>query len=900
MTYRAAPVALVAVLAVALALPAAATSYVMVSDQHLVQTSAAAVEARVLSVDSAPSGAMPFTDYLIEVDRLLSGEIPGRNLIVRIPGGERPDGVGLKLFGLPEFAQGQRVLLFLNPRQDGTYGVSDLLLGAFREVVQGGRAVLVRDHLSAAQELAMPGEPVGSRDGFSRPRAAEAFARWVEATGRGDEARADYFLEPDAATGSASSVTGRYVLFTDLEDHIPLRWFVFDSGGHVDWEMQGGGQPGYTSSQTASAFKTAMNAWNNESTTTVDYRYLGAGAPTTGFTNGPDTHNSLIFANADGNITSGDFTCNAGGGGTLAIGGPWYVGPMKDPRGISFHRITEAEIITNKGIQCFMTALSNPQRGLEQLFAHELGHTLGLGHSCEDQEGCPAKQLDALMYAFFHEDGRGAVLTVDDRNGLRQLYPGNQAPANPPAAPSGLAPVAISTHEVVLGWNDNSGDETGFVLQGRESGGVFADLQSLPADSVEATVSGLDDDTSYDFRVRAFNGAGSSAYSSTLSLQTLLDVPDAPSDLVATAVGPSSVALSWEDRSDNETGWVAEARSPQSGQWDEVAIGEVAAPANAPPGSTTVATLVSGLDAEVPVAFRIRARNAAGDSQPSNTSAATPEAASSGGCDDSGDAICLLGDRFQVSVQWHREDNGNSGTGKGEVFPSSDRSGTFWFFNPQNIELIVKVLDGSGNNGYYWTFYGALSNVEYWITVVDTTTSDSRTYYNPPGNECGQFDTTSLPGDAIPFSGAVAAAPAAATPVTAANEAATCVPDDTTLCLLDGRFKVEVDWANQRNPGATGVGHSADGPEAGEKTGYFWFFNPANIELVVKVLDSTSGPGSNGYFWFFYGALSDVEYHVTVTDTTSGVSRTYDNAAYGKCGNFDTRAFTPDGQIPTL
>ena len=311
-----------------------------------------------------------------------------------------------------------------------------------------------------------------------------------------------------------------------------------------------------------------------------------------------------------------------------------------------------------------------------------------------------------------------------------------------------------------------------------------------------------------------------------MSLQTLLDVPDAPGGLVAAAVGPSSVALSWEDRSDNETGWVAEARSPQSGQWDEVAIGEVVAPANAPLGSTTVTTLVTGLDAEVPVAFRVRARNAAGDSQASNTSAATPQEASSGGCDDSGDAICLLDDRFQVSVQWHREDNGNTGTGKGELFPSSDRSGTFWFFNPQNIELIVKVLDGSGNNGYYWTFYGALSNVEYWITVVDTTTSDSHTYYNPPGNECGQFDTTSLAAVPQPANSS-AASTTAATPIAAAAEAGSCVPSDTTVCLLDGRFKVEVDWANQHNSGATGVGHSADGPEAGEKTGYFWFFNPA-------------------------------------------------------------------------
>jgi hypothetical protein len=42
-----------------------------------------------------------------------------------------------------------------------------------------------------------------------------------------------------------------------------------------------------------------------------------------------------------------------------------------------------------------------------------------------------------------------------------------------------------------------------------------------------------------------------------------------------------------------------------------------------------------------------------------------------------------------------------------------------------------------------------------------------------------------------------------------------------------------------------------------DDTGYFWFFDSANIELMTKVVD---GRGLNGKFWFFYGALSDVQY----------------------------------------
>ncbi|HMB51815.1 MAG TPA: hypothetical protein VKU40_00775, partial [Thermoanaerobaculia bacterium] len=67
------------------------------------------------------------------------------------------------------------------------------------------------------------------------------------------------------------------------------------------------------------------------------------------------------------------------------------------------------------------------------------------------------------------------------------------------------------------------------------------------------------------------------------------------------------------------------------------------------------------------------------------------------------------------------------------------------------------------------------------------------------------------------------------------------------------------------------------------------FFNPANVELVTKVLYF---PPTDTY-WFFYGSLSDVQYTITVTDTESGQSQTYFNPPGGTCGEFDTGAFPP-------
>ena len=74
-------------------------------------------------------------------------------------------------------------------------------------------------------------------------------------------------------------------------------------------------------------------------------------------------------------------------------------------------------------------------------------------------------------------------------------------------------------------------------------------------------------------------------------------------------------------------------------------------------------------------------------------------------------------------------------------------------------------------------------------------------------------------------------------------------------------------------------------------TGYFWFFNAQNIELVIKILNATSLPSNN--WWVFYGALSDVEYNIHIRDTVTGLEKPYNNEPLNFCGAADTVGF-PD------
>jgi hypothetical protein len=309
--------------------------------------------------------------------------------------------------------------------------------------------------------------------------------------------------------------------------------------------------------------------------------------------------------------------------------------------------------------------------------------------------------------------------------------------------------------------------------------------------------------------------------------------------------------------------------------------------------------MVDGLGEGLPFSFRLVAVNGAGSSLPVEAHATTPSAAGpQAPCVADGGTLCLLGGRFRVRVSWaNQRIAGDNGTGHAVPVPGSEVTGLFWFFNQENIELIVKMLDGRTVNGFFWTFYGALSDVTYWVSVEDTETGDSRTYYNPPGEICGVGDVQSFdPVDEIPALATQGASMAALTPVSpfsALNPApvteaigAGCIEDSETLCLFGNRFAVNVEWSNPRIEGDSGTAGSLPGLGT-DQTGFFWFFDPNNIELVVKVLD---GRDLTGNFWFFWGGLSDVEYRITVTDTLTGAFKVYTNEAFNICGGADLNA----------
>jgi hypothetical protein len=250
-------------------------------------------------------------------------------------------------------------------------------------------------------------------------------------------------------------------------------------------------------------------------------------------------------------------------------------------------------------------------------------------------------------------------------------------------------------------------------------------------------------------------------------------------------------------------------------------------------------------------------------------------------CIADAETLCLNGGRFRAQTTFRTNQLGSGG--EGQSVPISDFSGGFWFFDAANVELVVKVLDGTAVNGHFWVFYASLTTVQFTMTVTDTVTGAIQSYPYVSGlasaSPVSVADTLALPGSAPAASGgtyAMATRPAAA--------AGPCIPDASTLCLLGGRFQARVEWKNSAQAPAA----AAPAVPLTDQTGYYWFFEQPNVEIVLKVLDGTA---VNGHYWIFYASLSNVAYTVTVTDLQTGAVRVYDNPAGQLLGVDDTNAF---------
>ncbi|MXV99882.1 MAG: hypothetical protein F4X59_16610 [Holophagales bacterium] len=762
----------------------------MPTDEAMVDRSPVIVFGEVIAAEPAPVEGIPSTDFMFQVEEVLKGFVPGGTIVVRQPGGIGSGGMGARIMGLPHLVEGDRMLLFLDP-VEGVYRTVELGLGMFFEVEAAGRTVLMREP-SLQRVTPLPDDTQSNeRVRAHLPRHAEPFRRWIADHAAGREQPADYFAA-DLANGPVAVASPYNLTRAPASCERPgtrLRWRGFERGDSIDMVVQASGQPGAPGGGRSSVLA-GMRAWNGDPRSRV--HLVQSGFTNEDFTLAFNGENSIGYEDPQDEIL-GSFTPETGG--ILAIAAVYfYCGASTPPHpvprggGVQAYEIVEANIATQDGYREWLARNPNPRRAHDEIMTHELGHALGISHSCADEASGPCNELtdEAIMRATAHGDGRGGALNRDDRNAVRTLYP-LTGPVGPvgPAAPAGLSVTAISQTELELRWQDRSGDETGFEIHERMVDSEFMRIATLPPNTTSLVVENIPPATFRAYQVVATNNRGSS--------RPTLEV-----------------------------------------------------------GATTLAEVAE--------------------------------------CEPDGDTICLNQGRFRVELQW--ESATDAGVGAAERLTND--TGYSWFFNADNVEVVVKVLDGCSFNQRYWVFAGGLTDVKVIMKVIDSETGVAATYYNPPGAAFQQVqdqDTFAVcPQGANLYGesryllgddemealrgGSAGAPPDVAVPAfwpaaRLAQHDGACEPDERTLCLENGRYAVRATW--EKPDGETGA---ATAWALTGDTGLYWFFQESNVEMVLKVLD---GCDFNGHRWVFAGGLTDVGVTMTVTDTETGKEQVYEN-----------------------
>ena len=178
-------------------------------------------------------------------------------------------------------------------------------------------------------------------------------------------------------------------------------------------------------------------------------------------------------------------------------------------------------------------------------------------------------------------------------------------PLGGPATPLPLIAIPLGLSQIVLTWTDRANNEAGFIIERGITNTDYSPLATVGSNTTSYLDTGLNPVNTYYYRIYAYNNFGNSLYSTVSANFNQI----APSFLILTMFGLSQIKLSWQDNSNDETGFKIERKLMRSGDYIDIA--------------TASSNTVSWLD-PTPISpgvyyyYRVRAYNEFGDSLYSN------------------------------------------------------------------------------------------------------------------------------------------------------------------------------------------------------------------------------------------------------------------------------------------
>lgn len=480
----------------------------------------------------------------------------------------------------------------------------------------------------------------------------------------------------------------------------------------------------------------------------------------------------------------------------------------------------------------------------DETFAHEVGHNLGAHHdppnaSCFDDADCRNNRAIA-PYAFGHTWFSPSPPNPPDKDTIMSYGSGEPEPwfSTVRVQPR------IDGHAVTFGVAGERENERALREYSVPIAPRFSD--SLPGGSGPGPDPGP--------------GGG----------------PTAPGSLTLTRTGPTSVRLHWVDRSDDETGFEVQFRQA-SGGWRTHST---------PPANVTTAD-VTGLTPGGRYDFRVRSFNSGGRSASNVVTIVLPSTDFTD-C-ELGEPLITFDHGYTVSmcVEYRNREGELVKEDAKDYGLESLESGILYFFNRDNAELLVKVLDTCSHSDYIWVYVAPVTTLAFNLRIDEVATGRYWEHKNPRGG--GDASTASALKEFPCEPGAVATAASAGSasagvdlveagfrPVSVPQalvrgEMSDCEP--RPVVTLKGGYEVAmcVEFLRDGEPASVPV---QDYGLDSEQSAVLYFFDEDNAEVLIKVLEPP--PGNCGR-WVFVAPVTDLAFNVEVRRPNGGVPWTHGN-----------------------
>ena len=360
--------------------------------------------------------------------------------------------------------------------------------------------------------------------------------------------------------------------------------------------------------------------------------------------------------------------------------------------------------------------------------------------------------------------------------------------------------------------------------------------------------------------------------------------PRAPTGLQVIATGSDSVKLTWTDESNNENGFEVESRL-QGARW-QLAL---KLPAD------TESADVTGLQSGGRYDFRVRSYNRGGRGN-SNVVTIVLSAAEYTDCEPSAAQITFEhGYTVSMCIEYENQDGETVKEDARNYGLELKESGILYFFDRDNAEVLVKVLDTCAISDYVWVYVAPVTDLAFNLYVDETATEKRWMHRNPRGGATattrshnqafpceasGSTANAARGGDGAPgvelvdsgFPATWAAGAASASDSTGsapngvaqpigAGEGTDCEP--TPVTTLGGGYTVNmcVEYLDSAT-GEPTISEAQDYGLDSLQSGLLYFFNSSNAEVLIKVLDSSCA--ISDYVWVYVAPVTDLAFNLTV------------------------------------